>query len=140
MLEQLYAVNHNNKWIFATPWTIVGSLSDPIVVSVWVPKLIGWDKWWDKLTWSLDAKTRSVNFSSVQIVLLGSFHLYNCKILEKTHNNACSLMQLLSSCSFPRIIACHNKHSFTSYLNQGTFGTCTSQSFMLSIMLQCDPL
>ena len=34
-----------------------------------------------------------LNFS-VHNVLLGSFHLYNGKIIEKTHNSACSPIRL----------------------------------------------
>ena len=48
-------------------------------------------------------------FFSVQNVLLGSFHLYNGKIIEKTHNSACSPIRLWAHAPFQELLHVKNK-------------------------------
>ena len=43
-------------------------------------------------------------FFSVHNVLLGSFHLYNGKIIEKTHNSTCSHIRLWAHAPFQELL------------------------------------
>ena len=90
-----------------------------------------------------------INF--VFMCFIRSFHLYDCKISEKTFNNTCSLMGLWAHAPFQVLLQIHNNHinfwfqcectvfKCTSYLNTGTLGTITSPYFILTDMLQCCP-
>ena len=49
-----------------------------------------------------------INF--VFMCFIRSFHLYDCKISEKTFNNTCSLMGLWAHAPFQVLLQIHNNH------------------------------